>query len=437
MPDTNQKEKPNNISKKISFFSMLFLIALAIFLYGLKVGKSKIAPYQFIDDAHRAAISLIRFGEIIQTNRLIEAPDYVSREPFYVYDQALVQPGYYAFMGYNGQQNKYMAWLINAKGETLHSWDIFYDDLNKENLNHQSTSDRFISPHAFKVLEDASLLVSFDSGNLMARIDQCSNPVWIKSGVFHHSIERAGDGSFWTWRGSESAYGHFNYLTNFDPESGETIREIGLVEDIIQANYDEAVKFGFRDDYPFKAFVNKQDSDLFHPNDIDILSPEMASQFPNFKAGDLLISLRNTHLVAVIDPDNKKIKWSSNGPWRYQHDPDFTSDGFISVYNNNTDGLRSEIIKIHPATYHLTNDLKNGNLYFYSETQGKHQYLPNGNLLIVIPDEGRAVQVTANGDKVFELNNISRFSNKYNEHLANGIWLSPKHFKKATKVRCK
>ena len=70
----------------------------------------------------------------------------------------------------------------------------------------------------------------------------------------------------------------------------------------------------------------------------------------------------------------------------------------------------------------------NGDLFFYSDAQGKHQYLPNGNLLIVVPGEGRVVQVTADGNKVFEHNNISNIGIQYNEHISNAQWLDKNFF---------
>ena len=51
-----------------------------------------------------------------------------------------------------------------------------------------------------------------------------------------------------------------------------------------------------------------------HFNDIQIIkSHKHASYFENGKIGDILISLRNIHTVALIDKDNYKIKWSVSG----------------------------------------------------------------------------------------------------------------------------
>jgi hypothetical protein len=416
------------LSKKISIFSAIFLIVGLIFMYGLAVGSFKMWPYKTIESAYSGLLSLVRYGEFIPPNRLVHVPERISRERFKVFQADKIQPGYYGFMGYDGIKMTYTAWLLNDKGERVHSWDLSYLPLDPD-----GPLNGIDAPHAFKILPDGGVLVSFDSGDVMAKVDQCSKPVWTRSGVFHHSIEKGLGNSYWAWRGDNTAYAHYNYLTNFNPDTGETIQEFELVDDLVKGKTTPAGIFGVRGDHPFKRFDktpgDKLRYDLFHPNDIDVLQPELADKFENFEAGDLLLSFRRIHLVAVVDPKTYEVKWARNGPWKFQHDPDFTEDGMISVYSNNSGYSRSEIIKIHPTTNEIRNELVDGDLFFYAGAQGKHQYLPNGNVLIVVPDEGRVVQVTANGNKVFEHNNISNIGIQYNEHISNSQWMDSNFFK--------
>jgi len=288
------------------------------------------------------------------------------------------------------------------------------------------------NPHPFYVLRDGSIIAGFDKGDVMVRLDACGEPIWTKDGIFHHALSRAEDGSFWAWRGQGTAIGHYHYLENFDAGTGEKIREIGLIEDIIAGMGPSSVLFGVRPDFPFESFErdpdNQLETDLFHPNDVDVLDSNMAPMFPMFDEGNLLLSFRTTNLIAVVDPDDRRVIWWNHGPWVGQHDPDFTSDGKISVYNNNTGRGRSEIIKIDPITRDVSNELFHGEASFQSEFMGKHQYLPNGNVLIVVPGEGRILEVTDDGGQVMEFNNLSSYSLDYNEHVQNGMWVPSDYF---------
>jgi hypothetical protein len=59
---------------------------------------------------------------------------------------------------------------------------------------------------------------------------------------------------------------------------------------------------------------------------------------------------------------------------------------------------------------------------------GTHQYLPNGNVLITVPAEGRVLLVSARGDLIMEFNNVSSKSPQLNEHVENSAWLPPDYF---------
>jgi hypothetical protein len=270
-------------------------------------------------------------------------------------------------------------------------------------------------------------VVGFDEGDVMARLDACGEAVWKREGVYHHLMSMAEDGTLWVWRGENSQLAQYQYVHNFDPETGNVIRELGLIEDLIGKSESFSVAFGLRTDYPFTRVERDPQAgmawDILHPNDVDVLGSSEAHLFPLFEAGDLLLSFRSPNLIAVVDAKDGRAKWWSNGPWIGQHDPDFAPDGKISVLSNNTGRGRSEILKMDPVTREVINELRGGELSFYSDFMGVHQYLPNGNVLIVAPSEGRAFEVTAEGDYVMEFNNLSPRHATYNEHIENGLWL--------------
>lgn len=419
--------------KRMFIASAMFLLGTFAFASGLAVGRWQLWPYQPIQAAWFAAKSYAAHGELVPEGRRVPAPRGAPRERITIHDRSRVDAGYYVFVGWNGDGGGYAAWLYDHAGKRRHTWPIDYAALDAD-----GPSNGADNPHAFHVLPDGSVIAAFDKGDVMARLDACGEPLWIKPGIYHHAMSRADDGTFWVWRGDGTAYGHYNYLHRFDPRDGATLGEIDLVEDVIRKMGESAVVFGVRPDYPFRRFdADPEDqaaTDLFHPNDVDVLTEALAPRFPMFEAGDLLLSFRTIDLVAVLDPDEHRVKWWSHGPWIGQHDPDFGADGRISVYNNNTNRDRTEIIKIDPKTREISNELFHGDAFFRSDFMGKHQYLPSGNVLVVVPGEGRVLEVTAGGSKVMEFNNVAAGAPAWNDHVENGMWFPQDYF--ATLPEC-
>ena len=139
----------------------------------------------------------------------------------------------------------------------------------------------------------------------------------------------------------------------------------------------------------------------------------LAAAFPQFTAGDLLVSARSLDLVAVIDPTTLRVKCWHNGPWVRQHDPDWLPDGTISVYDNQMrDGHsigRSRIIVIAPATFQTKTLFDGRPVQTYSAIRGKHQILSDGSLLITLSQQGRVLHITRDGRV------IMGFPNRFNQ----------------------
>ena len=159
-----------------------------------------------------------------------------------------------------------------------------------------------------------------------------------------------------------------------------------------------------------------QGEDPIHLNDVEVLKPEMAAAFPMFAAGDLLLSLRFTNTLMVVDPKEWKAKWVMTGPFVGQHDPDFLPNGRILVYDNriaNSEPLfgNSRLLEIDPNTKSIVWKFE-GNLQqqFYAESRGKQQVLPNGNILIADSHDGRLFEVapTQGGKTVWEWINATQ-----------------------------
>ena len=153
------------------------------------------------------------------------------------------------------------------------------------------------------------------------------------------------------------------------------------------------------------------DSEIFHANDVEELPADLAADFPMFQAGDLLVSLRNRNLVAVVDRDDRRIKWWQIGPWVRQHDPDWKAGGTITVFDNNTNdaAVGSRVIEVDPATsrswvvYGGQEDQ-----HFYTAWRGKHQNLSGDRTLVTESLAGRVFEVNSDGEITWEL--VNRYS---------------------------
>ena len=417
---------PDRVFRTVFGVSCAFLAVLVGFVCGIVMMQYKVWPYQALQTAKGHVGTYLMAGQWAPEKLLVLAPPRASRERVVVHQPTALMPGYRAIMGWDTDAERYAVWLFNDQGQHLHSWPIDYKAIDLD-----GPSNGTDMPHGLYVFEDGSILVNFDQGDIMARLDACGEPIWVRKGIFHHSIERADDGTFWTWRAADStsAYSHFQYLVNFRGDTGAILNEYSLIDDLLKTSSLTTTIFGIPPDYEYqKANIAPENKlDVFHPNDIEPLPSELAPRFPNFRAGDLLISLRDSNLVAILDPIARKVKWWSHGPWRTQHDPDFGPDGKIWVYDNNGRGERSQLIGIDPGSRRIQTAFSNDELAFYSESMGKHQRLPNNTTIIVSPDEGRVLETLWSGDMVFEFNNIA--DQEFNAHVENAVWLPENFFR--------
>lgn len=415
----------DRLARLVFQISVVLLVGGAVFLLGYESHRTGRWPHGFLQDSRTIARSLKNYGQILPPNLMHHAPAGASGEQATIHRSAQMPDGWFVIMGWDGDRGTHAAWLLDTQLQLQHTWTIDYRGIDPDGPLNGSDM-----PHGMVVMPDGSLVLNFDHADAMARFDACSEPMWVRQGVFHHSLDLAPDGSIWTWAAQGTPYGHHGSMLRFDAVTGATLEEIQLVDDVIQADRLAEIVMGTRADFGYRHFDHTPDAgqDLYHANDVEELRPEMADAFPMFTAGDLLISLRNIDLVAVLDRQTHRLKWWRHGPWVRQHDPDFCADGWISVYNNNTGRGRSEIVRIHPGSDEVQSALHDGSLRFYAGAMGKHQTLPSGQVLITVPEEGRVVLVDTSGDLVAEFNNLVDGLAGIQAHVSHAMWLPADYF---------
>jgi hypothetical protein len=150
---------------------------------------------------------------------------------------------------------------------------------------------------------------------------------------------------------------------------------------------------------PFMAdgAQNAQPGDILHTNSVRVLPKRLAAQFPLFKPGQILISLRSPNVVAVVDPQTRRVVWAAKGVWRSQHDAEFLDDGRLLLFDNLGSSRGSRVLEYDPVTQAIPWAYSGETTTGFTFFRGASQRLPNGNTLVVHP--GRCQVVEVNKDK--------------------------------------
>lgn len=310
-------------------------------------------------------------------------------------------------------EDKVAARLLAPDGTVLNEWPVHFtklwpDPAVLEDDGPPPVTDWNVFLHGSMALPDGSIIVNFDTGQSLVRLDRCGEVMWQSPKAFHHVLTMADDGRLWGVLGPDE-------IASVDPETGELLEQIS-VKEVFEQN-----------DTIGAFYIPSTTESRSHANDVEVLPASIADAFPLFEAGDVMYSMRDLNAVVVFEPESGQIRWVQHGPWLRQHDPDFLPDGRISVFDNRTDRNASRIVVIDPVTRrHETLYEGSDSRPFYTKHRGMHQHLENGNVLIAEAQSGRAVEVTPDGEIAWE------FINRYDEErvavISNAVRYPPGYF---------
>ena len=361
------------------------------------------------------------------------------------------------------------AYLLDMKGKVVHQWDKPFDKVwpHAPHIKNQLTNDQvhWFTAHLYP---NGDLLAVYQAENDspygygLVKLDQNSNVVWKYANNTHHTIDVGEDGRIYTVvqrnltekpPGLDEIPSPYttDFLTILSPDGKEQV-SISILQAFLDSPYallfhtliTERLKAHAMDPYGpmlltptgeqpadiphrgpelspdtikpgmpldltrFAGARIQQTRDLVHANSAKVLAPSIARQFPLFKAGQVLVSLRSLDLLGVIDPETKSVVWASCGNWRCQHDPEFLPNGHLLLYDNFGSRLGTRIVEYNPQNQAAT--------WFYPDAgaepfitvhRGMKQHLGNGNTLIVDPEPGRLLEITADKKLVWQFNPVS------------------------------
>jgi hypothetical protein len=322
------------------------------------------------------------------------------------------------------------AMLINMRGDVVHEWHVPFSQLwpapdhVRGPVNDAGVyfNDAHLYPNGdlVVVIEGPIDTRNSSNGYGLAKLDKDSRVLWKYARHCHHDVAVDDDGFIYAIVNEvvHTLPAGLEYIPTpcmidvidvISPE-GKLVKKLPLVEALKDSPY--AALFCMLErpssiSIPAGATVtpfvdDARRRDVLHTNCVKVLSRALAPKFPMFKAGQIMLSLRQLDALAVVDPQNGKVVWAARGPWRAQHDPSFLDNGRLLLFDNLGAPSGSRVLEYDPQTQALPWVYPGeGRAPFLSRIRGMSQRLPNGNTLIVNSVGGTVFEVTPDRDLVW------------------------------------
>ncbi len=139
--------------------------------------------------------------------------------------------------------------------------------------------------------------------------------------------------------------------------------------------------------------------DMLHTNSIAVLEKDIEGVAP---AGSILLSFRTLSRLAILSESMDEVLWMwGRGELDGQHDATQLANGHLMAFDN---GLKraekSRVVEIDPVAEEVVWTFDPPDLY--TRLRGGAQKLSNGHVLITESDAGHALEVTPEGEVVWE-----------------------------------
>lgn len=295
------------------------------------------------------------------------------------------------------------ALLMDMEGNVLHEWHCELIDAwragPRERLPRSAKSGGFWR-RAY-LFENGDVLGIYD-GLGMVKLDKDSNILWSYMGAAHHDLEVMDDGRIFTITRTAHIVPRIHpekpiledFIVELDAE-GRELRRVSLLEAFENSEKHEAL---------LKRM--KESGDIFHTNTLEVLDGRHSRRLPPFSEGNVLICARELDTVAVVDMDSEAVVWALVAPWKRPHQPTLLANGNMMIFDNMGHYGYSRVIEFDPRTASIAWAYAPENYEDFSSPEcGSAIRLPNGNTLMSETDRGRALEVTPEGEIVWEFVN--------------------------------
>jgi len=287
--------------------------------------------------------------------------------------------------------------LMDMEGRVLHTWELPFEVAWPEVGGDKSAVNRYYWRRAH-LFENGDVLAIYE-GIGICKVDASSRLLWARRNKAHHDFEVLPSGDIYV-------------LTRTARVLPRVHRKKPTLEDFVTLLNSEGeekhrasvLEYLERGGHPrIWESSKKTHGDVLHTNTLHVIHSEQAALHPLFEAGQLLIASPRVDLIALIDPEERRVVRVWQAGFVALHDPKILDNGNMLVFDNKGANGRSRVAELDPGTsrivwqYRGTRDRP-----FYSRSCGGAERLEGGNTLITESDNGRAFEVSAEGEVVWE-----------------------------------
>ena len=306
-----------------------------------------------------------------------------------VIDPGRVNPGVNLYVSGHGPE----ATLMDQNGEILHRWKLDFEQAFPEKRPSLGTT----CIRRAKLLPNGDLLAIYQGAG-MIKLDLRSNLLWSSDLNFYNDFFVEPDGTVYgitkdavsrtDIRSSGPILEDAIVVLNSE---GELVDRLSLLDAFAKSPYSDLI-------YPLPDYP-----DIFHSNTIEVMDGSLQELGSYLSQGRVLVSLREVDIVAFIDLDANSVERAWRGPWKRQHEPNVLDTGQVLIFDNLGAAGQSRVLEFDPETTDIDWEYRGTSEQPLSSPEaGSAQRLANGNTLITESERGRAIEITPNGEVVWE-----------------------------------
>jgi Arylsulfotransferase (ASST) len=398
---------------RVAKLAFIVSLSVLVFAYGYSAHRHHLFPFWFVESAVHGMSKMER--TVTGKRSWLYIPSQ-SNQKVTRYDKSKAYDAL-SMTTSIGENNKMYVRIIDMSGDVVQQWTISWLEIWPDATHIPALfvpkEDPGTHIHGAVIMDNGDVVFNFEHLGLV-RLDPCGAVVWRLPYRTHHSIHVDDTGDLWV-SGQIDHTSADPAIENYQPPfieptllkvspDGQILVEKSVMSLLKENNLHSLLYMTISDELTIQT-----KGDTLHLNDIEVFPAHMPEGV--FKHGDIMISLRNINTILVFDPVDWKVRYKSTGSFLRQHDPDFIDGNTFSIYDNNSInragiGRQSRILiesaQTGTSTAYFTGSKEKP---FFSYVMGKHQWLPNGNLLITDTLAARAFELDRQGDIVWEYTN--------------------------------